>query len=192
MALADYDEAVARALVAYLQAAVDAYVPPNGTVQVVNGFSDGSEDQPTGPAFIAVSHGQADETPISPVIYRETADGDDLDVLDAVARWSLTVQVDLFTSYRDQRAELGPVIRQALSPGVAHPKLALTLEDYHDLVALLAVDSVQDPDDDEAYAAREWRRTWSCTVTGMVLTGRTLVSLDDNRSAVTAARDIDI
>lgn len=191
MALLDYDEATARAIVTALQAGLDAATSA-GAVSVVLGWPDAQAAQPQGPAIVAVTYGEATETPINPTIYNETEDDGAIEVLDIVARWELSVQVDLFASYRDQRAELAPVIRQILSPGVAHPKLALTLTDYHDLVVLLMVDSVGDVDDEDAMVAREWRRTWQCTARGKVLTGRTLVPLDDNRTTLTAARDIDI
>lgn len=191
MALLEFDEATARALVTTLQTGLNASVGA-GRVSVVLGWPDGQAGQPGGPALVAVTYGEPQETPIAAAVYRETASGDTIEVLDAVARWELSVQVDLFTSYRDQRAALGPVIRQILSPSRNHPKLALTLTDYHDLVALLTVDSAGDVDDEDAQRAREWRKVWQCTARGMVLTGRNLVSLEDNRSVLTAARDLDI
>lgn len=185
----EYDEATAAALVAFLQAGLDARVSA-GVVPVVLGYRDDQADQPTGPAFVSVSYGEPDETATIGTDFASVTDDGTVTTLVSLAHWTLTMQVDLFTSTRQLRAELAPVLRAVLAPHADRPTFALTLTDYHGLVVVLRVESVRDEDPEAAMQTREWQRSWMLQASGRVLVPHDAPELVDNRSIVSAATTI--
>lgn len=193
MAERELGEVLREALAAYLQDGLDSHASIGvGGVVVVADYPDSAEGQSTSEALVSVSCGEIAEEAHPPVPRSATTAAGVVTTIEAIATWSATVQIDLWTRAKDQRDELVPVIRGLLSPSRRHPLLRLVLDDHYEQVVLLRVTSSQVQDDDAAYAGAEWAWMWEIEATGSIVRAVEDPELLDPRAIVTAAADITI
>ena len=187
MPLRTPESALVSALATYLQGIVDDQVGAD-TVTVTTQWPDDRDEQPDG-IQVAISHGALAETPVAPYVHTE----DDGDRLTCIADGVLPVQVDIFTARRDERDELAPILRAALSPRRGHPLLRVDLDDYHGISARLRVQRGGTVDDEDALLAREWRYLFELTAEIDIVVSDILPVIADTSSITTTlSTDLDI
>lgn len=171
-----YLEAAADALVAHLQAALDA-AKGSGKVTVLRGWPDlatPANSTSTERARVAVTAGRPEVFPVASrkVSQATIAATDDapesLEVRYATAQWTCPIQIDAFALSRAGRDEIARLIDEALHPSVPSDS-ALTLDcaAYHDVQARIVVDTEEASDNGVAALSGRWRQRIECTARGI-------------------------
>lgn len=170
-AVKDVRRAALDTLVAYL---VDLEVTPGVAMftSVVNGWPEFSQTQDLGAgamASVAVS-GKPKVMHHAPVLVSETAGGTGpaptSTGLYCVGTWSATIQVDMWSDYKETLDALAMPFREALSPNFPwKPGLDLPMDDYYGEMVGLTDYFAEDPPQAQSENQRSgWRLTWLLTM----------------------------
>lgn len=168
MATPTYDVAAVDALVAHLQAGIDAALDPapSGTVAVSRAWHDERGEAPVKRATVTVLAGEPDEDPGPSVCIGIDGDGARLFV---VGSWDGNVQIDVETDERDLCDELLPVVRRLLSAVPVEGGLTLTVEAYHDEKVRFRVVGTRRPEQAEQPIGGAWRAIVEVRASGRVV-----------------------
>ena len=166
-----YDVAAVDALVAHLQAGIDAHLvtldaaTPTGTIAVSRAWHDERGMAPTKRATVTVFAGEPDEDP-GPSVCIGIADGARLFV---VASWTGNIQIDVETDERALCDELLPVVRRLLSAVPVEGGLTLTVSAYHGEKVRFRVVGTRRPEQAEQPLGGPWRAIVEVRASGRVV-----------------------
>lgn len=124
----DFIDAATAALVSLLQATINAHPSiADNAVPVSAAWPDFRTDPPTAVAYVVVSTANPTLGPVQP---RKQTFADGVATY-AIAKWSATLQVDVFARYKDTAAALSAVVRSALSDPPSDPGRTFACAAYH-------------------------------------------------------------
>lgn len=162
-------QAASAALVAAIQAAIDAALSPlpNGTVSVIDGWPDAMAGIPGG-SFVVVTTGDMSQEANAPIPFSSTTVDGVITQLYDVATWLMNAQVDVFTDFKDQRDDLVPLIRPIFSNVPWSGNAQLTLSGYYGVKMRVEVTGESD-DDPKGPIQGRWRHTFEIRTKGDII-----------------------
>lgn len=162
-------QAATDAIVTALQTAMNAALPnlDPGTILVRDGWPDAQAGIPSG-TYLIVTSGDLVQEPHKPIPWSSTTTDGVVTQLYGVATWLMSVQVDVFADFKDQRDGLVPFARAVFATIPFSGNATLTLSGYHSTQMRVKVTSESD-DDPKGTIGGRWRHTFEIEAQGKII-----------------------
>lgn len=165
----DFLDATIAAVVAYLQAQIDAHASiATGAVTVIAGWPDFQAARDAEVAYVCVTAG---DPTVAPNPSRQHTYASGTAAYD-VASWTGSMQIDVFGHNKDIVQALSPVVRAALADPPFDAGRSFTLSDYHNTKSRVVADGRDVEWDADAALTGLWRRTITLAASGSVIATR--------------------
>lgn len=184
----DVVAATVEALVGHLRhglrSRVEAQWGQGDLVEVLRGWpDDAGKAKPSAPVVVAVTHGQAVNTPVQAHVVSSVVISGQAHTLICHQEWEAPVLVTVLCDDRSTRDQVAGLLPELLDPAPLWGARGLVLHPlrYHGLPMVLTTQGSELTDDSESAMLGEWRAIWTLRATGQVVRRETMPAIQDPR-----------